>query len=90
MMEKRVERNKELYDVVNEKIRQKTQKTSNKEFKDTQNKLKGINPGLFGGEEQQTDKIDTTNNKNKVIITSLIFTIILIIIILIAVVMSNG
>ena len=74
-MEKRVERNKELYIVVNEKIRQRALKTSNKDFEETQNKLKGINPGLFGG-DVETVSNNKPNNKKKIIVTSIIFTII--------------
>lgn len=87
-MEKRVERNKELYIVVNEKIRQRALKTSNKDFEETQNKLKGINPGLFGG-DVETVPNSKPNNKKKIIVTSIIFTIIFLIIIFVAVVISN-
>lgn len=89
-MEKRVDRNKELYEVVNEKIRQRALKTANKEFKETHNKLKDINPGLFGGEEVVTTTDDKPNNKKKIIITAVIFAIIFIFIVLVAVVISNG
>ena len=89
-MEKRVDRNKELYVVVNEKIKQKALNTANKELHETQLKLQGINPSLFGGEEKNIVPKDKQSNKKKIILTAIVFSIIFLLIIFVAVVISNG
>ena len=85
-----MDRNKELYVVVNEKIKQKALNTANKELHETQLKLQGINPSLFGGEEKNIVPEDKQSNKKKIIITAIVFSIIFLLIIFVAVVISNG
>ncbi len=91
-MEKRVNRNQELYKQVNEQIKAKVQKNSNDEFKHTQNTLKSINPQLFGKHEDDQKVIEESKegklDKKKIVTTALIFIGILILIIVIAVVIS--
>ena len=55
-MQKRSDRNKSLYDKVDREIEKVASKNSNKEFKDTDETLKTIDPGFFGGEVKNNDK----------------------------------
>ena len=86
-MEKRTERNKQLYKEVDKKIADIAKRNSNKEFENTNNTLKSINPNLFGKNEEvvvQTKKVDS--HKNKLIATFIIFSVLLVLIIGLAVV----
>ena len=86
-MDKRIERNKQLYKEVDKKIADIAKKKSNKDFENTNNTLKIINPNLFGVNEET---VVTTNKKDshkiKILITSIIFFVLLLLIIGIAVV----
>ena len=86
-MEKRTERNKELYKEINRKIAALAKKSSNEPFKNSHTTLRHINPQLFGEEQEvvvQESKKKTVKNKN--LLVGLIFLSILIIAIIIAVV----
>ena len=86
-MDKRIERNKQLYKEVDKKIADIAKTKSNKDFENTNNTLKSINPTLFGGNEEvvsNTNPKETHNTKN--LITSIIFIVLLLLIIGIAVV----
>ena len=86
-MDKRIERNKQLYKEVDKKIADIAKKKSNKDFENTNNTLKIINPNLFGVNEETvvtTNKKDS--HKTKILITSIIFFVLLLLIIGIAVV----
>ena len=86
-MDKRIERNKQLYKEVDKKIADIAKKKSNKDFENTNNTLKTINPNLFGGNEEvvvTANKKDS--HKTKILITSIIFFVLLLLIIGIAVV----
>ena len=86
-MEKRSERNKQLYKEVDKKIADIAKKNSNREFENTNNTLKGINPNLFGGQQEVTEsKKQTSSHDKKLIVTSIVFVILLLLIIGIAVV----
>lgn len=86
-MEKRTERNKQLYKEVDKKIADIAKKNSNREFENTNNTLKSINPNLFGKQEENEIVIKPKNSHNKkIIITSIIFVALLILIIGLAVV----
>ena len=86
-MEKRSERNKQLYKEVDKKIADIAKKNSNKEFENTNNTLKGINPNLFGGQQEVTEsKKQSSSPDKKLIINSIVFVILLLLIIGIAVV----
>lgn len=90
-MEKRTERNKELYKEINRQISIKAKQSSNEPFKATQKTLKNINPQLFG-ENKQEEVVENKQNetKKKIIVTSLIFLAIISVTIIVAVVMLNG
>ena len=84
-MEKRSERNKQLYKEVDKKIADIAKKNSNKEFENTNNTLKGINPNLFGGQQEVTEsKKQSSSPDKKLIINSIVFVILLLLIIGIA------
>jgi len=86
-MEKRTERNKQLYKEVDKKIADIAKKNSNREFENTNNTLKSINPNLFGKQEEKEATIKPKDShKKKIIITSIIFVALLILIIGLAVV----
>ena len=86
-MEKRTERNKQLYKEVDKKIADIAKKNSNREFENTNNTLKSINPNLFGKQEERETTIKPKDShKKKLIITSIIFVALLILIIGLAVV----
>ena len=86
-MEKRSERNKQLYKEVDKKIADIAKKNSNRDFENTNNTLKSINRDLFGNQEQAVTLKKKTNSHNKkLIVNSIIFVILLILIIGIAVV----
>ena len=86
-MEKRSERNKQLYKEVDKKIADIAKKNSNRDFENTNNTLKSINPDLFGNQEQAVTLKKKTNSHNKkLIVYSIIFVILLILILGIAVV----
>lgn len=86
-MEKRSERNKQLYKEVDKKIADIAKKNSNKEFENTNNTLKGINPNLFGGQQEVTEsKKQTSSHDKKLVVTSIIFVILLLLVVGIAVV----
>ena len=86
-MEKRSERNKQLYKEVDKKIADIAKKNSNRDFENTNNTLKSINPDLIGKQEQAVTLKKKTNSHNKkLIVNSIIFVILLILIIGIAVV----
>lgn len=86
-MEKRTERNKQLYKEVDKKIADIAKKNSNREFENTNNTLKSINPNLFGKQEEKETIIKPKDShKKKIIITSIIFVALLILIIGLAVV----
>lgn len=89
-MDKRVDRNQELYKQVNEKIRERAQKNSNEEFKNTQNTLKNINPQLFGNQEEKIveEKKIVNKNQKKIIIGIVLISVLIILVIIIAVVIS--
>ena len=86
-MEKRTERNKQLYKEVDKKIDDIAKNNSNREFENTNNTLKSINPNLFGKQEEKEIVINPKDShKKKIIITSIIFVALLILIIGLAVV----
>ena len=86
-MDKRIERNKQLYKEVDKKIADIAKKKSNKDFENTNNTLKTINPNLFGGSEEVVGETNQNDShKSKTLITSLIFFVLLLLIIGIAVV----
>ena len=90
-MEKRTERNKTLYDKVNKEIEKAAKKHSNEDFKATNEKLKNINPELFGETNTKIEKKEKLDpSKKKALKTTLIFIILVIIIILLAVVIYYG
>ena len=90
-MQKRSDRNKSLYDKVDREIEKVASKNSNKEFKDTDETLKTIDPGFFGGEVKNNDKKEKLNpNQKKILMTGLVFILLTIIIILLAVVIYNA
>ena len=86
-MDKRIERNKQLYKEVDKKIADIAKANSNSEFENTNNTLKNINPNLFGGNEEVVGETNQNDShKSKTLITSLIFFVLLLLIIGIAVV----
>lgn len=97
-MEKRVDRNRKIYEETKEKINQKNKQVSNEEFKHTHSILEGIDERYF--KEGNTsisienenviddEKIKKTIDKKQYIITAIIFAIIVLLIITIAVVIS--
>ena len=86
-MDKRIERNKQLYKEVDKKIADIAKKKSNKDFENTNNTLKSINPNLFGGKEEVVvNQKEKDSHKTKILITFIIFFILLLLIIGIAVV----
>ena len=86
-MNKRVEKNKKLYEYVNAEIAKKAKQNSNENFKSTNDTLKDINPALFGGDPGFTNQTKKHNLKNKnLIISSIIFIFVVLLIILLAVV----
>ena len=86
-MDKRIERNKQLYKEVDKKIADIAKAKSNKDFENTNNTLKNINPNLFGGNEEEVVEVNQKDShKAKTLITSLIFFVLLLLIIGIAVV----
>ena len=90
-MEKRTERNKELYKEVNRQISVRAKQSSNEPFKATQKTLKNINPQLFG-ENNQEEVIETNKDesKKKIMTAALIFLAIISVSIIITVVILNG
>lgn len=86
-MDKRSERNKQLYKEVDKKIADIAKKNSNKEFENTNNTLKSINPNLFGKKDEETKTVFKPNNshKKRLIVTTIIFVVLLLLIIGIAV-----
>ena len=89
-MQTRMERNKSLHEKIDREIQKVANKNSNKEFKDTNETLKTIDPEFFGGEKQKNENKEKLNtNQKKILRTGLVF-IILTIIILLAVVIYNA
>ena len=84
-MEKRIDRNKQLYKEVDKKIADIAKKKSNKDFENTNNTLKSINPNLFGGNEN-TNVNEHPKKSHKNLITVIIFSSLLVLIIGMAVV----
>lgn len=87
-MEKRVERNRQLYKEVDKKIADIARQKSNHEFENTNNTLKSINPGLF----DENHLVNTTTNKSdsnkkNIILTTIIFFALIIFIIGLAVIL---
>ena len=73
-MEKRVERNKKLYEEVNKEISKRAKAHSNEAFKETNATLKAINPELFGGEKKDSSIVRKENKlSNKTKITLIVF-----------------
>ncbi len=73
-MEKRVERNKKLYEEVNKEISKRAKAHSNEAFKETNATLKAINPALFGGEKKETSTtLKESKLSKKTKITLIIF-----------------
>ena len=86
-MEKRIERNKQLYKEVDRKIAEIAKKNSNRDFENTNNTLKGINPNLFGGQQEETlNKRQSNSHDKKLISSTIVFVTLLLLIIGIAVV----
>ena len=88
-MEKRVDRNKELYKKIDREIAQIAQKNSNKEFENINHTLKSIDEEYFG-EAEKTKEVPTIKknvDKKAVIITAIVFSILFLFIVLLAVVM---
>lgn len=90
-MQKRTDRNKSLHEKIDREIEKVANQNSNKEFQSTNEKLKNIDPELFGGEVKQENKQNKLNpQQKKILTTGLIFILLTIIIILLAVVIYNG
>lgn len=85
-MEKRTERNKELYKDINKKIAALAKKSSNEPFKDSHSTLRNINPQLFGEEKEVEEVTKEKRSTNKYLIAGIIFAFIIVIAIVIAVV----
>ena len=90
-MQKRTDRNKSLHERIDREIEKVANQNSNKEFQSTNEKLKNIDPELFGGEVKQENKQNKLNpQQKKILTTGLIFILLTIIITLLAVVIYNG
>ncbi|MCI5745631.1 MAG: hypothetical protein MR270_05050 [Erysipelotrichaceae bacterium] len=94
-MEKRSERNKELYVQVNQQIAKKAKMNANGDLQDSFSTLQKINPKLFGNNNVSNEnnasslrKKESKIKKKLIVIGAFIFT--MVIIILIAWVISNG
>ena len=91
-MNQRSERNKELYQKVNQEIalKQKQEAEEAQKIAKNKEKLETIDPNFFGNEDNlpQTKEMPKQNNKNLIILTALITFVILVLIIIIAVVTS--
>lgn len=92
VMEKRTDKNKELYQKVNQQIAEIAKKKSNEDFKITEHTLKEINPQLFADQdlvEEESQKEEKPKSNLKLLL-SITFIILIILIILIVVVILNG
>ncbi len=87
-MEKRVDRNQELYKKVNKEIENKAKAHSNEDFDETKKTLSTIDPDFFG--EDNLNKQTKEHNKRKAPTALIVFIIVVIIIIILAVVIYCG
>lgn len=87
-MEKRVDRNRDLYEKVNKEIENKVKAHSNKDFDETKKTLSSIDPDYFG--EGSLIKKTKEHNKRKVPTALIVFIIVVILIIILAVVIYCG
>ena len=90
-MQKRTDRNKSLYERIDREIEKVANQNSNKEIQSTNEKLKNIDPELFGGDIKQESKPSKIKpQQKKILTTGFIFILLTIIIILLAVVIYNA
>ena len=87
-MEKRVDRNQNLYEKVNKEIENKVKAHSNSNFDETKKTLSSIDPEFFG--ENSLNKKEKEHNKRKVPTALIVFIIVVILIIILAVVIYCG
>ena len=86
-MNKRVEKNKRIYEYVNNEIAKKAKAHSNDAFKKASKPLKSINPELFGEDTSSVKQVKkTSSNKKSLVIASIIFSAFVIVIFMIVMV----
>lgn len=87
-MEKRVDRNQQLYEKVNTEIENKVKAHSNNNFDETKKTLSSIDPDFFG--DGSLNKKKKEHNKRKVPTALIVFIVVVILIIILAVVIYCG
>ena len=86
-MNKRVEKNKRIYDYVNNEIAKKAKANSNDAFKKASKPLKTINPALFGEDHSSTNEVKNYNSSKKsLVVATVVFSFFVVLIIMIVMV----